>query len=870
MKLKQALKKYKDLIFITLLFELVLAIILFMLDGQYIYGCKVDWLSQHSVLPDYFRQTFYNTHNLFPEFSLNLGAGQNAYNFAYYGYCNPIILVSFLLPWIPMYFYIAASGILVLFASIFLFFYWIRSKKIFKTGVLYTATTIFGLAAPLIYHSHKQVMYMDYMPFLLLALIGVDRLLEKNKKGLLAVSITLMFLTSYFFAFSGMFVITIYAVFEYMQKKERGNEFTTSVKSFTGRYIFSALTGVLLSCMLTLPAFFAIVIGRGSGSSGNPDFASLFIPKFSVNAIFHSPYGIGTLGIFAIAVIAVLIFTKKKSLRFLAIALLLVSILPAMKFLLNGFLYGRNKSLIPFLPLVVLMIAFFMQGLVLQKFHKRKLLILTAVLLVVLILYLLFPVFMQQQAIYVDDTTTLTTYMQQGIQFVIDILLAVIFMLISIKINKFVPLYCYLIVASLFFTVTNNFNESLVSKTDANRYFNPQKREMICSVLDSDDSCYRTSDLSDSKYTCNVVYHPRFFSDGTYSSVINQNYLNLCNNELHINNPTVNGLSVTPTKDVLFDTLMGVKYVVTDATPPRGYRQVAQKGSYKMYKSKNAYSLAFASKHLMSLREYNTLSPEDKQLALLEYIVVDEDIENVYTSKLEKVNIDTSLGLQKQPDGYYHIDTQNESKVFSLNTADSLKDYIYIVRCHIKPSPRTGAVIYVNWMQNTLSAWGNAFPNQNYDFKFVASSSKDSNTLSIRFPKGYNFYFEELQVYKIRYDDVVQCRKNMTMMKNISFTDDCRLAGDISLKSDQWMTTTIPYDVGFKIYVDGKETEYQKTDSEFVGFPLKAGKHHIEIVFHAPFALVGKILSGIGLLLLISFYIKNIFRRKETSKKVSE
>ena len=34
-----------------------------------IFGAKVDWLSQHSVLPDYFRQQFYATGKIFPEFA---------------------------------------------------------------------------------------------------------------------------------------------------------------------------------------------------------------------------------------------------------------------------------------------------------------------------------------------------------------------------------------------------------------------------------------------------------------------------------------------------------------------------------------------------------------------------------------------------------------------------------------------------------------------------------------------------------------------------------------------------------------------------------------------------------------------------------
>ncbi len=42
-------------------------------------------------------------------------------------------------------------------------------------------------------------MFVNYMPFLLLALLGVDRHFQKKKKGLLILSILAMILTSFLF-----------------------------------------------------------------------------------------------------------------------------------------------------------------------------------------------------------------------------------------------------------------------------------------------------------------------------------------------------------------------------------------------------------------------------------------------------------------------------------------------------------------------------------------------------------------------------------------------------------------------------------------------------------------------------------------------
>ena len=63
----------KDAVAAVLLAALSLFFCWFFIGRFGIFGSKVDWISQHSVIPDYFRQQFYETGELFPEFALNLG-----------------------------------------------------------------------------------------------------------------------------------------------------------------------------------------------------------------------------------------------------------------------------------------------------------------------------------------------------------------------------------------------------------------------------------------------------------------------------------------------------------------------------------------------------------------------------------------------------------------------------------------------------------------------------------------------------------------------------------------------------------------------------------------------------------------------------
>lgn len=95
---------------------------------QYVYGSQVDWVNQHTLFPNYFRNLFYETGNLFPNFASHLGSGQNIFYLAYYGLYSPVIMLSYLLPFIPMNTYIIVTSIIIVVASIVLFYYFLKQN----------------------------------------------------------------------------------------------------------------------------------------------------------------------------------------------------------------------------------------------------------------------------------------------------------------------------------------------------------------------------------------------------------------------------------------------------------------------------------------------------------------------------------------------------------------------------------------------------------------------------------------------------------------------------------------------------------------------------------------------------------------------
>ena len=120
----------------------------------------------------------------FPNLRRIWAAARIFYHFAYYGLYSPLILPSYLLPFVKMSDYIMAVSITGLTASVLLFYYWLKSRKT-DAGTAFILSLMFLLAGPMIGQYSGQIMFVDYMPFLCLALIGVDRILSKKKVAFL-------------------------------------------------------------------------------------------------------------------------------------------------------------------------------------------------------------------------------------------------------------------------------------------------------------------------------------------------------------------------------------------------------------------------------------------------------------------------------------------------------------------------------------------------------------------------------------------------------------------------------------------------------------------------------------------------------------
>ncbi len=335
-----------------------------------IFGAKVDWISQHSVFPAYFRQQFYDTGQLFPEFAPHIGAGQNIYHFSYYGLLNPFVLLSYLLPFVKMSSYMMVVQFLCLLASVELFYFWLKKQGIAEK-ICFSVTVMFLLAGPMIFHSYNQIMFVQYMPFLCGGLLGVDRYFSLQKKtgcrgaGLIMCTF-FMIMTSFYFSLGGLLTIGLYGLYRFFKNKEEQGETVTFLSLVKEGCSFGIilLLPVLMAGILLIPTAMALT-GRESISAGI-SFRQLFLPQFRIKGILYSPYGIG-LTSFALTVLAALVWRKSRAEKVTAFCCLFFLGIPLWTSILNGGLYLRDKVWIPLLPLLCFLVAVYLDHLDKEK-----------------------------------------------------------------------------------------------------------------------------------------------------------------------------------------------------------------------------------------------------------------------------------------------------------------------------------------------------------------------------------------------------------------------------------------------------------------------------------------------------------------------
>jgi uncharacterized membrane protein YfhO len=787
------------------------------LSSGHLFGAHIDWINQHTAIPDYFRQYFYDTGRFLPDLSFHFGAGQNFFSFAYYGILSPIILLSYLFPFLSMTAYISIISILCIIFSIALLYRWLRPK--FSMSLTTLLVFIFACAAPLIFHSHRHIMFVNYMPFLILALICIDNFTRAKYRNIFVIATTLLILTNFFFGFTSLIVLFIY----YLHKNP-------SIRQLP-RFIIPAGLAVLISAVLIIPSALAI-LASSTSRAGLPPLDELLLPSFTFQGSVYGAYNIGLSFIALLAPIWAL-STRKKNLRLLSIILIIIILFPLARFLLNGGLYTRPRCLIPFIPLYILFIGEFLKALLAKKITTKFILISSASVLALCLIF------------------------NRHQPFMLDVAITAICLLIFIakryKVFIFLPLI-------IFYTnnlITTNLDEDYVPINSLTTIAQSEKTELFKSAHANDNSFYRVSDLASPFYTVNTYFGAPFYRASIYSSIESQDYINFNYRVLRTHNDIYNELIIQDKNHILRDRLMGVKYIISSHPLGPGYQLVKIEGDLMLYRNPHALSLGIATSNVYNIEQLTNIPYPYHLNYLMSGISVNgatfspapanhiTHYESTYT-----IEYGPGITVGTYDHGATRIDVSEDSHItVYLDTPVSGK--MLLIRL-VDGWPNSCSIpdigITINGIENTLTCWSWPYSNYNYTFHYLLNEDY-IDRLDIAIRQG-EYHINGIEAYLV---DPAILEHSFDEMTNI-VVDGSTITGDITVTSDGYMMLSIPYDKNFRIEVNGQLVEHEKVNTAFIGFPISAGNHHIKVTYTAPGKRAGITISILGLI-AFTFYV---------------
>ncbi|MDD3339711.1 MAG: YfhO family protein [Lachnospiraceae bacterium] len=825
-----------------------------------VYGSRVDWISQHSVIPDYFRRLFYESGDLFPNFAPNLGGGQNIYHYSYYGLFNPVILFSYLLPFVKMSDYVMASSICCYGISVALFYLWIRRKCENRIEAV-AISAMFALAGPLVYHFYNQLMFVNYMPFLCLALMGTDRYLDVEcagkRSGLLIAGTFGMIMTSFYFSIGGILALCLYGSSEYLKRTRQAN--MLGFLKCAGGFVLRILIAVMTSGILLVPTVFGLGVGRGEKMHAS---LSWLVPHLKTLRILYSPYGLG-LSAFALAVLLSGMFYRTWKERLLSLELMVLLGIPAFGYFLNGGLYDKDKVWIPFLPLLCYLVIPYLKE-VKYRVERRS--------FYRYIPYVLVPVLL----VISRNEGGFSKY---WIPALVDAL--VLFFLFCLccrkKIWWLLPVSSC-VVLGISGWLINDLSEMAVPRSFYEQVTSDGYASLLAQLGEGELQGFRTEQLGDAeenKANINRVHSVEQNISIIYSSAYNGLYEEFRKNVFQLDEPFRNDMMQGVTENPFFLRFMGIKYLLSEDAPA-GYRQKTEGAGAQAWGNDAALPMIYATNQVITKAAYEKVSFPQNQTALLQAAVVESPLadEGNAADKVKPVMEQTTfvlpemkndnLQIKKIEHGYeIHANesTSIDAKLEGEESVEFPADLFALSFAVENENVNEDMCITLEKQSNKLTDARNPYANQNNIFTYLISLEQGQSVLHMTFGAG-DYQISDVKAYTGAIQDLDHTG---LCQKTFAYSDQRKgdiIRGHIVTETDGYLITSIPFDKGFTILADGKEVQAEVVNTAFLGCRLSGGDHEIVITYHAPGSRLGAGLSLTGLLVWIFLIFENFSKNK--------
>ncbi len=377
------------------------------------------------------------------------------------------------------------------------------------------------------------------------------------------------------------------------------------------------------------------------------------------------------------------------------------------------------------------------------------------------------------------------------------------------------------------------------------RGFLKKIRPVVEEVQEKDDSFYRMKKDRNTEFSKNDAMLLGYNGMTHYSSAFH-NGVNVFTRQLGIAQISNwnSGYGTTPVLDSIFD----VKYSMMTTDMPQMYKFTGiENQNVKVYENTNVLPIAFSSGKIdmIDLSDENNFHNQNK---LLNALTGTNGVE--YFKPVEHETTYSNLTAR------YSWNAENENPV------------------------------YVRIIGNELGR-GEIYANDQYMGNHFGTET-NCNVFVGQFEKGEEVkvtcYSEDVMPeYELVYEMDLEAYEGMMQKLNagalkITKQKGSTIEGEIEVGQNQMIFTSIPYNEGYTVKVDGKETELTSLKTKengkdvdvFLTIMAEPGRHAIEISYMPPGFMAGLVMCVVGTLAAVLYYGFSRLKEKVNSQKAQE
>ncbi|MBO0466147.1 YfhO family protein [Enterococcus plantarum] len=741
--------------------------------------------------------------------------------------------------------------------------FWIYSNQTFKLSKWITVglSVCFALMSYTVSYS-PMIMWLDAMVFLPLIILGIDRLMDQRKSGLLFTSYLLLFLSNFYMAF-------MVGVFSFLYFLARLLTDWQRYKKSLGLYLVVSLLAGGASMVTILPTVFDL---KSNGESLTaisqiltPDtgiwdiIAKNMVGVYDTSKYEAAPFiYIGLLPLlFCLFYFSTKKIPLKNKLSYGSIGVILIAsvYIQPLNLFWHG-LHSPNMFLFRFsflLSFLVLMLAAF--GL--EKFEKEDQHTLINIGIAVIAMFIL-TVIASNKKRY--------SYIS-GESLIYSIVFVIIYVILFIALKKIKgkqSIFYFGIMLVLICEIFMNTGKMLEGvrsdwgypKRELYSHYYKDISNLVDQTKKENKQFYRMANLN--PISQNESFNYGYSGVTMFSSIRNRNSSSYLN-DLGFRSTGSNLYIDYQNNTLLMDTLLGIKYNISKDKPMKyGFEKEQIQGAYTLYKNSNALPLAIrTSKEVY--KEGQNKSQED----LLNYLAGTN--EKLFYFKLPKEVSTENLITEYDGDIVYYSEERpgsSKSITWSLDVPANSQAYINLLAEDSSMMRDAVVEVEVNGVLRTAD-----MPRSGQYFN--VGYYQEATTVTIKAS------FRGVPVVKLMQPDglILDTKAFDKVMKPLKEKGvDFKVEGRKAVKSlevtgkEEALLTTIPYDKGWKAYIDGKETKIQAFNKAFLAVNVPNGKHKIEFIFLPQGFKIGAVLFVFCTSLFLLLYWREHQMLKATVK----